>query len=115
MRKLNLVFVLALVATLAFTAMASAQVTLHYRFWDLNQAPAMEEIARAFEAKNPGIKVEIEVIPWGQYWTNLETAATGRNLPDVFWLNASNFELYASNGMLMPIDERIANSDLVSL
>lgn len=114
MRKFNMVILLTLVAALGFSAFAHANVTLSYRFWDLNQAPAMEEIARAFEAKNPGIKVEIEVIPWGQYWTNLETAATGRNLPDVFWLNASHFELYATNNLLMPIDELAANSDLVS-
>jgi len=104
-----------LIAALALSAAAQADVTLSYRFWDLNQAPAIEEIARAFEAKNPGIKVEIEVIPWAQYWTNLETAATGRNLPDIFWINAPNFELYASNGMLLPLDDRLAKSSLISI
>lgn len=104
-----------MIAALALSAAAQADVTLSYRFWDLNQAPAIEEIARAFEAKNPGIKVEIEVIPWAQYWTNLETAATGRNLPDIFWINAPNFELYASNGMLLPLDDRLAKSSLISI
>lgn len=114
MKRFKMVLLLALIATLGFSAFAHAQVTLSYRFWDLNQSPAMEEIAKAFEAKNPGIKVEIEVIPWSQYWTNLETAATGRNLPDVFWLNASHFELYATNNLLNPINELAANSDLIS-
>ena len=115
MKRFSIVLVLALVAALGLSALVQAQVTLSYRFWDLNQAPAMEAIARAFEAKNPGIKIEIEVIPWSQYWTNLETAATGRNLPDVFWLNATNFELYASNNMLVPLDDWLAKSDLISL
>lgn len=115
MKRFRVVLLLALVAALGLSALAQAQVTLSYRFWDINQAPAMEAIARAFEEKNPGVKVEIEVIPWGQYWTNLETAATGRNLPDIFWLNAPNFELYAGNGMLLPIDDRLAKSDLISI
>ena len=93
-----------------FSAVAYADVKLSYRIWDVNQAPAMEAIAREFEEQNPGIRVEVEVIPWAQYWTNLETAATGRNLPDVFWLNASNFELYASNDLLVPIESLLETS-----
>ena len=62
MKRFRVVLLLALVAALGLSALAQAQVTLSYRFWDINQAPAMEAIARAFEEKNPGVKVEIEVI-----------------------------------------------------
>lgn len=112
MKNMFRLTILALVLTVALSTVAFANVTLSYRIWDVNQAPAMEEIARAFEAENPGIRVQVEVIPWAQYWTNLETAATGRNLPDVFWLNASNFELYATNNMLRPLDPHLEGSSI---
>lgn len=106
--------IIILLAVCMLSTVAHANVKISYRIWDVNQAPAMEAIAREFEKENPGIRVEVEVIPWAQYWTNLETAATGRNLPDVFWLNASNFELYASNNLLTPLDSLIESSSLVS-
>ncbi|NMB11478.1 MAG: sugar ABC transporter substrate-binding protein [Firmicutes bacterium] len=110
MRRVAILSIAALLMACMFSAVAYADVKLSYRIWDVNQAPAMEAIAREFEEQNPGIRVEVEVIPWAQYWTNLETAATGRNLPDVFWLNASNFELYASNDLLVPIESLLETS-----
>ena len=62
------------------------EATITYGIWDKIQEPGMRQIADAFEAKNPGIKVKIEVTPWDQYWTKLEAAATGGSLPDVFWM-----------------------------
>ena len=32
-------------------------------------------MADAFEKKNPGIKVNVEVTAWDQYWTKLDAAA----------------------------------------
>lgn len=86
-------------------------VTLTYRIWDVNQAPAMREIAERFHEANPNITVNVEVTPWSQYWTSLEAAATGRNLPDLFWLNAW-FVLYAENDQLMPLDNYIERDNV---
>ncbi|GAA1441458.1 ABC transporter substrate-binding protein [Leifsonia poae] len=80
-------------------------VTLQYGIWDPVQQPAMEKIIAAFEKKNPDIDVKIQVTPFAQYWTKLQTAATGGSAPDVFWMNGPNIKLYASNGMLAPLDD----------
>ena len=56
---------------------SDGDVTLRYGIWDDNQKAALREIADKFEEENPGIKVEIEVTPWKDYWTTLETSATG--------------------------------------
>lgn len=82
-------------------------ITLTYSIWDKNQEPGMKAIAEAFEAKNPGIKVNVEVTGWDEYWTKLEAAGTGGVLPDIFWMHINNFQKYAGAGMLAPVDEAV--------
>ena len=62
-------------------------VNLQYGIWDQEQQPAMEKIIAAFEKENPNITVKIQLTPCAQYWTKLQTAATGGSAPDVFWMN----------------------------
>ena len=92
-----------------------ANTRLTYAIWDKNQEPGMRAIADAFKAKNPNIKVKVEVTNWDQYWTKLEAAATGGALPDVFWMHSNNFVKYASSGMLMDITDKIKDSKDVNL
>lgn len=84
---------------------AGGDVTLSYAIWDENQKPAMEEIAAAFEKENPNVTIDIQVTPYKEYFTKLQTAATGGSAADVFWMNGPNFQLYASNGQLAPLDD----------
>ncbi|MFT4234680.1 MAG: sugar ABC transporter substrate-binding protein [Microbacterium sp.] len=81
------------------------KITLSYGIWDENQKPAMQEIADAFTAEHPNITIDIQVTPNKEYWTKLQTAASGGAAPDVFWMNGPNFQLYASNGQLAPLDD----------
>lgn len=109
--------------TLAMTACSSSSapsgsndkpVEISYGLWDQNQAPAMQDIVKKFNETHPNITVKIEVTPFDQYWTKLETAATGGTLPDVFWINAANFVKYASNKMLVPLSDK-TKADNISL
>ena len=93
---------------------SSGNVTLTYMIWDKNQQPAMQETINDFEKLHPNIKVTIDVTAFDTYWTKLQTAATGGSLDDVFWMNAANFQLYAANGIIAPIDDNI-KADNVSL
>src|SRR5690625_7753123 len=47
------------------------QTVVTFRLWDDNAAAAYEESFDAFTEENPDIKVEIELVPWGDYWTRL--------------------------------------------
>lgn len=85
----------------------SGPVTLTYGLWDMTQLPAMKKIIAEFEKANPGIHVRTSVTPWDSYWTKLQTAATGGGAPDVFWMTQDSFKLYASGGVLMPLDDKI--------
>ncbi|UNK70483.1 sugar ABC transporter substrate-binding protein [Microbacterium sp. H1-D42] len=102
------------VAALALTGCSSASgggeasdgpVTLNYTIWDQNQEPALREAADLFEKQNDDVTVEITVVPSADYWTKLQTQLKAGNGPDVFWVNGPNFQLYASNDQLLPLDD----------
>ncbi len=80
-----------------------AQLTLFY--WDKSQTPTVEANIAAFNQKYPKIKVTTSIAAYRDYWTKLRTQAEGDQLPDVFWMNGPNIQLYASNKMLAPIGD----------
>lgn len=88
--------------------------TLIVAIWDTNQEPGLKQIMDDFTAKT-GIKTEIQVTPWDQYWTMLEAGATGGTLPDVFWMHSNEIAKYSEYEMLLDLTDRIANSDKVDL
>ncbi|MEH6995081.1 sugar ABC transporter substrate-binding protein [Neobacillus drentensis] len=90
------------------------KVEITYGFWDKKQVPAVEEIIKLFNEKNPNINVKIELTPYGQYFQKLETAATGGALPDVMWMNGAHVEQYAEGKVILPLSD-LAKEDNYSL
>lgn len=111
---------MVIVATLLVTALqggalnsvSAQEVVLTYGIWDSRQEPGLREIADDFEAENPGIKIELQVTGWGEYWTMLEAAATGGSLPDIFWMHSNEIYKYGSNDMLLNLDEYIGRDSI---
>lgn len=94
---------------------SGGDVHITYGIWDSNQEKGLRKMADEFEGKNPGIKIDIQVTGWSDYWTMLEAAATGGSLPDTFWIHSNEIYRYASNGMLMDLTDKINKSDDVKL
>ncbi len=94
---------------------AAEQVTITYSVWDANQAKLLKTVADEFTAKNPNIKIDIQVTSWDTYWTALEAAATGGSLPDTFWMHTNNIYYYGSNDQLLDLTPYIEKSELVDL
>lgn len=91
---------------------ANEQVTLSYTLWNKDQEPIMQNIAREFEKEHPNIKIKIELTPYGQYWTKLETSATGGVMPDIVWMNGPRVTKYAKAGIIEPLDEYVKRDGL---
>lgn len=89
----------------------SGPAEITYALWDKNQVPALEQNIKDFNKEHPEIKVTIDVTPWEQYWTKLQTQASSKTLPDVFWMNGPNFQLYAGNGQLEKITDEVDPGD----
>lgn len=88
--------------------------TLTVAIWDNNQEPGLSQILEDFTA-DTGIKAQIQVTPWDQYWTMLEAGATGGSLPDVFWMHSNVFTQYAEYDMLMDLTDKINDSADIDL
>ncbi|MCU1404481.1 MAG: sugar transporter substrate-binding protein [Glaciihabitans sp.] len=90
----------------------SASIT--YGVWDQNQVAAIDENIAAFNETYPNIDVTVNVTPYSDYFTKLQTQASSDTLPDLFWMNGPNVGLYASNDQLEPITGAIDAGDLDS-
>lgn len=94
------------------TSTASSDVTLNVAIWDTNQEPGLKDIMADFTAKT-GIKTNISVTSWNEYWTMLEAGAQGGSLPDVFWMHSNESQRYMSNDMLLDLTDKIKASDVI--
>lgn len=83
--------------------------------WDSNQEPGLSEIMADF-TKETGVEVDIQVTPWGDYWTMLEAATTGGEMPDVFWMHSDQIATYAQyDDILLNLTDKIEKSDKIDL
>lgn len=87
---------------------ADGDVTLTYGVW--SQDDTMQALIDAFEDENPGIKVELQVNPWTDFWTKLQVGATGGTAPDAFWMLGDKFQVYAANDQLLPLSGAIESA-----
>ncbi len=102
-------FVLFLTVAMLLTAipfaMAEENVTLTFAFWDTNQEPGMKAIADAYMAEHPNVTIDVQVTPWGEYWTKLEAGALGQSMPDIFWMHSNQFFKYVTANTLLSLDD----------
>lgn len=63
-----------------------------------------------FEKQNPKIKVEIETIGFGDYFTQMQTRVAAGTAPDAYELNYENFVSYAKKGVLKGLEEFFATT-----
>lgn len=94
------------------TEKKAEKITLKIAMWDAEQQPMVQSIIDEYKKNNPNIDVITEVSPWAQYWTKLETSATGGTLQDIYWINAPQFQRYASNGMILSLDDLVASKTI---
>ncbi|MFC5500695.1 ABC transporter substrate-binding protein [Lysinimonas soli] len=84
----------------------SANIT--YALWDQTQVKAINANIAGFNKLYPNIHVNVDVTPWADYWTKIQTEATSNTLPDLFWMNGPNAKLYEANGKIEPITGEVA-------
>ncbi|MFC7404015.1 ABC transporter substrate-binding protein [Georgenia alba] len=86
---------------------AGGATTVTFRLWDEVAAPAYQESFDAFMAQNPDIRVEVETVPWADYFERLPLDLSSGEMADIFWTNTSNFGRYADSGDLLNISETL--------
>ena len=123
MRKRTVLSAASLTMCLALTACGGSGSQSHggdsgkpltVAIWDNNQLPGLKEIIGDFTAET-GIEVEIQMVPWDQYWTLLEAGAQGGDLPDVFWMHSNYSQKFMSNDILLDLTDKVAQSSTVDM
>ena len=87
---------------------SSSGGTLEVKIWDGEQLDGIQQICDLWTAES-GVKVNVQAMGWGEYFTLLEAGASGGQMPDVFWMHSTVADLYMSNDMLLNLDGYIAN------
>ena len=68
---------------------------------------ALQDTVAAFESAYPNVKVDYKVIT-GDYPTVMATNFASKNVPDLFYVDASFGQPWADQGFLEPLDDYIA-------
>lgn len=110
MKKRNLLAVLLLVC-LALgcfgTGSAEEELSGTIEFWSFltqeERATELDNIARAYEAANPGVKVNITVMPWSGALDSLVAAVIAGNAPDMFITGTGYPQTLAGTGGLLEL------------
>lgn len=88
----------------------SGVTTVTFRVWDDDAASAYRESFDVFTVTHRDILVDVEVVPWESYWSELEADLAAGTAPDVFWTNTANVEQYARAGQLLSITEELGDA-----
>lgn len=87
---------------------SDGKTTVTFRIWsDPAVAAAYEQSFAEFTKQNPNITVQVNQVPWANYWDKLRADLSGGGGDDIFWTNAGNFSNYAENGNLVNVTESL--------
>jgi multiple sugar transport system substrate-binding protein len=116
MRK-GIVTVLALVVAMSVSAAgtseagsAGQETQIVFQHWMTELKPIFDPVIERFEADNPGVTVQQEILPYGDYWSKLPIAIAGGQGPDLYAMTRPEFEPYAAAGRAMDIESAIEAS-----
>ena len=82
--------------------------------WDANQQKGIQEIADKW-TETSGVKVNVEVVDWDNYWTLLEAGASGGTMPDVFWMHSNTVQMYMENDILLKLNDYIEKDSTIDM
>lgn len=106
------VFVTVLAGCGGSNGKSSDAITVN--IWDANQQKGIQEIADKW-TETSGVKVNVEVVDWDNYWTLLEAGASGGTMPDVFWMHSNTVQMYMENDLLLDLTDYISKDSSVDL
>lgn len=99
----------ALFASLmASTALADTTLKLVEVITSPERTETLKSIVGKFEEANPGTKVEIISLPWGEAFQKFATMVSAGEVPDVMEMPDTWVSLYANNGMLESLEPYLA-------
>ncbi|MFL5160404.1 MAG: ABC transporter substrate-binding protein, partial [Microvirga sp.] len=100
----RLLLATALATTFAGSALAQSTLKLTEVITSPERTETLKSIVKNFEEANPGVKVEITSLPWGQAFEKFATMVSAGDTPDVVEMPDRWLSLYANNGALESLE-----------
>jgi len=97
--------VAALLLALALPAHAQKVVRVWHTETQPNSQQAMKNIAARFEAKNPGVKVEVEALAWTDLEGKIMSSLAAGTPPELSHGQPITCTALQSKGLLLPLDD----------
>lgn len=108
MRKILVVLLaLAILSGTLLCAIAEETVLTLWGWQGELEDAWLNHLVADFEAEHPGVKVELDLAPWGQYWQKVQTSMASNTLPDLMIMSVAYVDIYAANGALVNIADLI--------
>ena len=104
----------ALCTTTALPALAQNKV-LKFVSWQKDERGTGDwwgSVIKEFEATHPGVKIEWTKVERGAFADTMTTLFAGGQPPDIVHLASFEFQKFADNGWLEPLDPYIKNAKL---
>lgn len=86
-------------------AVPALATDIRMAIWSANEAhlQLFNEIAAAYTAQHPDVKVSFDSLPFDGYTTTLTTQIAGGNAPDLAWILETTAGDFVSSGALSPL------------
>lgn len=85
--------------------------TITFQTWASDaEAKAFKRLAKDFEAKNKGTKVDLKIVPYAEMFTGIDASLQAGTAPDVFRVDYTTLGLYSSTGQLADLSEYLDSS-----
>lgn len=111
-RAARTLVLLALLVALVACRRDSGETVI--RFWAMGrEAEVVRELVPDFERENPGLRVEVQAIPWNAAHEKLLTAFAADGLPDICQLGNTWIPEFAALGTLTPLQPYVDGSKVV--
>jgi multiple sugar transport system substrate-binding protein len=107
----------ALAATTVLPPATHAQTTLDFPTWQAEEPGVStwwKELIAAYEAKYPGVKVNLQQVPFAQFVKQMTVRFAAGTPPDIVHLPSRDFASFADQGWLEPLDERLRSTDIAA-
>jgi multiple sugar transport system substrate-binding protein len=108
---------LAIVLLLAFSTVScrnSSNSVVVINFWGMgSEGEILKKLVPEFEKRNPGIKVNVQMVPWTAAQEKLISAFAADNLPDLFQLGNTWVPQFAELGAIMDLDPYVNASSVI--
>ncbi len=110
-----ILFYLLLLLILISSGCADKKSATTLKFWAMGtEAEFVTKLVPEFQRRNPGIKVDVQQIPWNAAQEKLVTAFASDNTPDICQLGNTWIAQFASLNAIISLDKYIAESPAIN-